>query len=71
MGIEPIPIKLEANHARLQKLMPHKNPIMTQRYAHLRDEALRKSSELAGKIIGEAGKKEDEPNVVYLKDPTR
>ena len=38
----------------LQKLMTHKSPIMTQRYAHLRDDALRKASDLAGDIISEA-----------------
>lgn len=36
----------------LQKLLTHKSPQMTQRYAHLRDEALRKASNLAGKLIG-------------------
>jgi integrase len=35
----------------LQKLLTHKSPAMTQRYAHLRDEALRKASDLAGDII--------------------
>jgi integrase len=35
----------------LQKLLTHKSPAMTQRYAHLRDEALRKASDLAGEII--------------------
>ncbi len=30
----------------LQKLMTHKSPKMTQRYAHLRDEALRKAAEV-------------------------
>jgi integrase len=35
----------------LQKLLTHKSPIMTQRYAHLRDEALRSASNLAGKLI--------------------
>lgn len=35
----------------LQKLLTHKSPIMTQRYAHLRDEALKKASNLAGDII--------------------
>lgn len=35
----------------LQKLLTHKSPIMTQRYAHLRDEALKKASDLAGQII--------------------
>ena len=34
----------------LQKLLTHKSPIMTQRYSHLRDEALKQASELAGSI---------------------
>jgi integrase len=38
----------------LQKLLTHKDPKMTQRYAHLRDEALRNASDLAGSIIEEA-----------------
>ncbi len=40
----------------LQKLLTHKSPAMTQRYAHLRDESLRKASDLAGDIIREAVK---------------
>jgi site-specific recombinase XerD len=36
----------------LQKLLTHKTLAMTQRYAHLRDQALRKVADLAGKIIG-------------------
>ena len=35
----------------LQKLLTHKDPKMTQRYAHLRDEALKRASDLAGDII--------------------
>lgn len=35
----------------LQKLLTHKSPMMTQRYAHLRDEALRSASNLAGQLI--------------------
>ena len=35
----------------LQRLLTHKSPQMTQRYAHLRDEALRRASDLAGKIV--------------------
>ncbi len=35
----------------LQKLLTHKNPNMTQRYAHLRDQALRQAADLAGNII--------------------
>jgi integrase len=38
----------------LQKLLTHKSPVMTQRYAHLRDEALRNASELAGALVDEA-----------------
>ncbi len=38
----------------LQKLLTHKSPVMTQRYAHLRDEALIKASTLAGDIIEQA-----------------
>ncbi len=38
----------------LQKLLTHKSPVMTQRYAHLRDEALKKASDLAGQIIEQA-----------------
>ena len=35
----------------LQRLMTHKSPVMTQRYAHLRDEALKKASNVAGDLI--------------------
>lgn len=38
----------------LQKLMTHKSPVMTQRYAHLRDDALRQAADLAGDIINDA-----------------
>jgi site-specific recombinase XerD len=38
----------------LQKLLTHKSSVMTQRYAHLRDEALRRASDLAGDLIGQA-----------------
>ena len=40
----------------LQKLLTHKSPVMTQRYAHLRDEALKNASTLAGQIIEQATK---------------
>lgn len=47
----------------LQKLLTHKSPLMTQRYAHLRDETLRKASTLAGNIIQQAAEKaEDHQN---------
>jgi len=35
----------------LQKLLTHKSPAMTQRYAHLRDEALERASGVAGDIF--------------------
>lgn len=44
----------------LQKLLTHKSPIMTQRYAHLRDETLRDASALAGNIIEAAGEKAED-----------
>jgi integrase len=36
----------------LQKLLTHKSPSMTQRYAHLHDDALRAASEVAGDLVG-------------------
>jgi integrase len=41
----------------IQKLLTHKSPLMTQRYAHLRDAALRDASTLAGQIIDAATNK--------------
>lgn len=38
----------------LQKLLTHKSPVMTQRYAHLRDETLKQASNLAGDMINGA-----------------
>ena len=38
----------------LQKLMTHKSPQMTQRYAHYRDEALRRASGQVDDILAEA-----------------
>jgi integrase len=38
----------------LQKLLTHKSPMMTQRYAHLRDEALKKAAEVAVDIVADA-----------------
>ncbi len=35
----------------LQKLMTHKTPRMTQRYAHLRDETLKRAADLAAKLV--------------------
>ncbi len=52
----------------LQKLMTHKTPTMTQRYAHLRDDALQRASALAGEIIGQAVNVANGNNVVNLRD---
>jgi integrase len=41
----------------LQKLLTHKSPAMTQRYAHLRDETLKNASNVANDIIMQATKK--------------
>jgi integrase len=38
----------------LQKLLTHKSAAMTMRYAHLRDEALRRAADLAGDLINQA-----------------
>lgn len=38
----------------LQKLLTHKSPMMTQRYAHLRDETLKRAADLAGDLINQA-----------------
>lgn len=41
----------------LSKLLTHKSSVMTARYAHLRDEALKSASSLAGQIIQQATEK--------------
>ena len=38
----------------LQKLLTHKSPIMTQRYAHLRDETLKRASNLMSELVENA-----------------
>jgi integrase len=50
----------------LQKLLTHKNPMMTQRYAHLRDESLRAASNLAGELVTQAVKSQESGKVVNL-----
>ncbi len=46
----------EVDMYTLQKLLTHKTPLMTQRYAHLRDETLRAASNVAGRIIEQASR---------------
>ena len=52
----------------LQRLLTHKTPQMTQRYAHLRDEALKRASEVAGNIILNASETKADKKVVNLED---
>lgn len=47
----------------LQKLLTHKDPKMTQRYAHLRDDALKKASNIAGELITKAAEKDEKIDV--------
>lgn len=41
----------------LQKLLTHKSPAMTQRYAHLRDEALQRAASVADNLFSDALRK--------------
>ena len=50
----------------LQKLLTHKDPKMTQRYAHLREETLKRAADVAGDIFAEAAKEKDEEKVANL-----
>ncbi len=50
----------------LQKLLTHKSPQMTQRYAHLRDDALKRASNLAGSIIQETIAGQEEKEIVEI-----
>jgi len=43
----------------LQKLLTHKDPRMTQRYAHLHDRALKRASQVIGSLIDEALNEDD------------
>lgn len=52
----------------LQKLLTHKDPKMTQRYAHLRDETLKKASGVAADIITQASAESKEEKVVSIED---
>ena len=53
----------EVDMYTLQKLLTHKSPQMTQRYAHLRDDVMKRAADLAGKIITEAAKTATEEQV--------
>ena len=46
----------EVDMFTLQKLLTHRDPLMTQRYAHLRDDVLKRAANLAGHLINESVK---------------
>jgi integrase len=52
----------------LQKLLTHKDPKTTQRYAHLRDEALKQASNLAGSLIQKAIAGKDKKEIVQVQE---
>jgi len=52
----------------LQKLLTHKSPQMTQRYAHLRDESMQRASNVADDMIDEAMNGSKDQKVVNLDD---
>ncbi len=52
----------------LQKLLTHKSPQMTQRYAYLRDETLKRASNLVGKLINQAVNENQDKKVVNIDD---
>jgi integrase len=52
----------------LQKLLTHKSPAMTQRYAHLRDEALKRASDVAGELLGQIVNGNGSKKVVNLEE---
>jgi hypothetical protein len=56
----------EVDMYTLQKLLTHKSPLMTQRYAHLRDDALKRASKLAGRLIGEIANDKKQKNLMFM-----
>ena len=61
----------------LQKLLTHSSPQMTQRYAHLHDDALKKASGVAGDLFGaiqnapEAPSSQNEPDTLKIRRTKR
>jgi integrase len=55
----------------LQKLLTHKSPTMTQRYAHLRDDALRRASELAVQLVDQVRSGDNKSGRVVVMDERR
>jgi len=58
----------EVDMYTLQKLLTHKDPKTTQRYAHLRDETLKRASNLAGSLIQKAIAGKDEKEIVQRQE---
>jgi integrase len=50
----------------LQKLLTHKDPKMTQRYAHLRDYALQRAGNIAGDLIKQSTERQKKKKVAEL-----
>jgi N12 class adenine-specific DNA methylase len=50
----------------LQRLLTHKSPVMTQRYAHLRDETMKRAADVAGDIINGIANGADKADVVNM-----
>ena len=44
----------------LQRLLTHKSPAMTQRYAHLRDDALKGAAEVASTLVNKSRRKKSD-----------
>jgi integrase len=51
----------------LQKLLTHKDPRMTQRYAHLRDEAMKRASDVTDDILSSISSIKEDEKVINLK----
>lgn len=51
----------------LQRLLTHKSPVMTQRYAHLRDATLKAASAIGGDILTRTAEEKETPKVINIK----
>jgi len=54
----------------LQRLLTQKDPKMTMRYAHLRDESLKRAANLAGDLITQAAVEGTEAKIIRMERPT-
>jgi integrase len=51
----------------LQRLLTHKSPVMTQRYAHLRDATMKAASAIGGDILTRVIEEKESPKIVNIK----